>query len=59
MPRCPRCEQTFDAEDLTHHVVEGVHHVHCPDCGCAFGAYNERANRGGDRTSEQANDATR
>ena len=45
MPVCPGCGRTVEVEALENHVVDGVHHVHCPHCGRVLGTYNEHANR--------------
>lgn len=41
MVTCVGCEQDFDAAELTRHERDGIHHVHCPDCGRHLGTYNE------------------
>ncbi|WP_336034801.1 hypothetical protein [Halobacterium yunchengense] len=41
MPTCHGCGGEFEAADLVHHERDGVHVVHCPDCGCTLGSYNE------------------
>jgi DNA-directed RNA polymerase subunit RPC12/RpoP len=42
MPRCKRCSGEFEAEELKRHEVDGMVHVHCPNCGFNLGDYNSR-----------------
>jgi DNA-directed RNA polymerase subunit RPC12/RpoP len=42
MPRCKRCSGEFEAEELKRHEIDGMVHVHCPNCGFNLGDYNSR-----------------
>jgi Zn ribbon nucleic-acid-binding protein len=41
VPTCPSCENGFTLDELTRHDRDGVHRVHCPDCGHHLDTHNE------------------
>lgn len=42
MVTCNGCGGEFEAAALEHHHRGGIHYVHCPECDCHLGTYNER-----------------
>jgi Zn ribbon nucleic-acid-binding protein len=46
MAHCPGCDTDFEADELTRHEIDGMVHVHCPDCGRKLGDWNAHAGHG-------------
>lgn len=45
MPVCPSCETDHDLDALVRHERRSFVVVHCPDCECVLGRYNEHTHR--------------